>query len=370
MKRYLTTLILFSLLLFCLSSTVWARGGGGCLLKGTLIETLKGTMPIESLQRGDWVWSSVRGERHPAQVVTTIEVEPDHFLQIKLNNGLALDVTDEHLFAINKGEFRRAASLHPSDQLITWNKNHWQKQSIFSIKKYKSKQHAFNILVDKGTTYIANGILVHNKGCFLPNTPILRADGSSVAINQIHSGDMVKAFELDGTLTTTTVRAILIHQVNSYYIVTTQKIILNVTEEHPFYVGNGSFKTVEALSPDDVIYAFDGDQLAPQRILRINAVHALTTVYNLQTNVPHTFFAAGIAVHNKGGGGGGGGGGGRHSRHGSSSASDTFGDLIAFFWIVFWAVFSWRKRAEKNEEDLDFTYSPKYVELIAVPKYL
>ena len=37
-------------------------------------------------------------------------------------------------------------------------------------------------MVSPGGTYIAGGIIVHNKGCFLPDAPILKADGSQAPI--------------------------------------------------------------------------------------------------------------------------------------------------------------------------------------------
>ena len=44
-------------------------------------------------------------------------------------------------------------------------------------------------------------------------------------------------------------------------------------------------------------------RLSPQRILSIARIRQPTRVYNLQTDAPNTYFANGVAVHNKGGGG-------------------------------------------------------------------
>ncbi|MGD0651074.1 MAG: TIM44-like domain-containing protein, partial [Verrucomicrobiia bacterium] len=92
------------------------------------------------------------------------------------------------------------------------------------------------------------------------------------------------------------------------------------TAEHPFYVGDGTFKTLEALRIGDAIYAVvarasrpfaveagkndtgETPALLPQRIVSVERIRERTRVYNLQTDAPNTFFANGIAVHNKGGG--------------------------------------------------------------------
>jgi predicted lipid-binding transport protein (Tim44 family)/intein/homing endonuclease len=301
MKRYFLSLIFFLSCLLC--STLWARGGGGCLEQGTKVATPAGFEVIETLKVGDVVWSDVSGERKTAHVVAVTKVNPNYYLQIKTPVG-TLHITDEHLVAIKQNIFRKAKMLKSGDVILYWNndKKNWLTTSIISIEKILSKKPAFNLLVDQGATYLANNILVHNKGCFLPNTPILRADGTSIAIQKIKPGDLVQAYNTDGVIVKTPVRAIITHHVEDYFIVKTQNIILNVTGEHPFYIGNGTFKTVAALHSGDFIYSLQQGKLIQQSIDDITKIHRPTLVYNLQTNEPHTYFAAGIAVHNKGGG--------------------------------------------------------------------
>jgi predicted lipid-binding transport protein (Tim44 family) len=95
---------------------------------------------------------------------------------------------------------------------------------------------------------------------------------------------------------------VLVHEVDRYLVVRTETRELHVTEEHPFYVGAGVFKTAEALHAGDRIFVYDGRGLAPATLLALERVSAHVRVYNLQTDEPHTFFANGAAVHNKGGG--------------------------------------------------------------------
>ena len=64
-----------------------------------------------------------------------------------------------------------------------------------------------------------------------------------------------------------------------------------------------SGRRVLVATENDSVYALDGAGLSPQRILDIRRVCAPVRVYNLRTDAPNTFFANGIAVHNKGGGG-------------------------------------------------------------------
>lgn len=357
-------LFLHACLLAVLSITSlmsWGRGGGGCFEQGTLIATPQGLHAIDHLHPGDWVWSNIQGKHEKAKVVAISKVTPEFYLELKLPTGV-IRVTDEHLFAIKQGEFRRAANLNPGDKLIIWQNNQWQTLAISSITRVKAHKPAFNLLVDSGATYFANGILVHNKGCFLPNTPILLANGLSVAINQIHPGDLVQAYEIDGNLVTTKVRNVLKHQVNTYYVVRTKTSTIKVTGEHPFYIGHGQFKTVEALRPGDLIYTFAGTKLKADQLLYINQVNAPTMVFNLQTDEPHTYFAAGVAVHNKGGGGGW-GGSGRGFRYNVGSRNGDTNWSFMFFIIsavLLWLFISARIEKKKN---LDYNYSRRTIEL-------
>jgi predicted lipid-binding transport protein (Tim44 family) len=327
---------------------IWARGGGGCLAKGTPIITPHGPVPIEQLHRGDDVWTLSEGRLVPETVQALYEVQAEEFLDLSIA-GRTLRVTPQHPFQVAPGVFRIASALEPGDTLYVFEDGRIRPTPLASKQRVLlSSRPAFNLLVNSGGNYLANGVVVHNKGCFLPDTPILKADKSSVPISQINVGDRLLSFTSEASITEAEVRSILSHEVKEYVEVSTDRVILRVTREHPFYIGNHTFKTLESLKIGDLIFAFDGQKLSPQPILHLRCVQARTRVYNLQTDQPHTFFANGIAVHNKGGGGGGHGGGGFHSSSGfhssgfQSSGSGSSGSavqqpheqLIAIFTLV------------------------------------
>jgi predicted lipid-binding transport protein (Tim44 family) len=142
-------------------------------------------------------------------------------------------------------------------------------------------------------------------GCFLPDTPILRADGSSTPICEIQPGDRVLVFNERGDIVTSTVRRVISLEVDEYFVVVSGQRELRVTGEHPFYDGDGKFRTVESLRVGDLIFALIEKKLVAEPIISIRRVPGRVTVFNLQTEAPFTYFADGVAVHNKGGGGGG-----------------------------------------------------------------
>jgi predicted lipid-binding transport protein (Tim44 family) len=297
--KLLRLFIFFSVLLLTLSG--WARGGGGCLEAGTLIATPDGEVPIEHLQRGDPVWSVVNGHRERATVQASSQVDPSEYVELSVA-GKTLRATSEHPLQTGPGIFRTAESLHAGNQLAIADGDIIRLIPIDAVARVKPAHPAYNLLVLPGGTYIANGFVVHNKGCFLPETPVLRADGTASPISEIQPGDQLTAFTTSGEIVQTTVRNIITHEVDEYLVVTTEQTTLQVTKEHPFYVGQGTFKTLAALQVGDQIYGLEDGQLAPQRILSLVVVPAPTRVYNLQTDQPNTYFASGVAVHNKGGG--------------------------------------------------------------------
>ena len=117
------------------------------------------------------------------------------------------------------------------------------------------------------------------------------------------------AFDETGKLKVSTVRQIFRHEADEYLIIRTNHRQVSVTPEHPFRSGAGGFKGAGDLRVGDVIHVRGKEGLVTEAITEILRIGETVTVCNLHTDAPHTYFAAGIAVHNKGGGGGGGGGG-------------------------------------------------------------
>jgi len=209
-------------------------------------------------------------------------------------------------------------------------------------------------------------------GCFLPESQILKADGTETPIRSMKAGDKVLAFTTEGETVQARVRSLIRAETEQYVILQTDRGTLRVTVDHPFYVGSGTFKTLEVLKPGDTIMAWDGRSLTEQRIVCLQRVQEKVQVFNLQTDRPNTFFAGHMAVHNKGGGGGGGSrGGGSFRSSGSSRSSGRSGsgsgDPGSVFVVLFLVVFIivvvniLRARKSSKSENLDFIYDRKQV---------
>jgi predicted lipid-binding transport protein (Tim44 family) len=296
--------VLAAMLIVLMASVpAWARGGGGCLAKGTPIPTPAGAVAIETLRVGDPVWSVVGGKLQAGTVKALTETRADHYLEI-LAGDSKMVITPEHPVMAGPGEYRIARLLKVGDLIYRMSHGRLNAVPIRTIQRARADQPAYNLMVMPGGTFIPADIVVHNKGCFLPESLILQSDGAEKPISSVRPGDSLLAYSPEGRIVQTKVRNIIRHTVDEYVILTTERQTIRATAEHPFYVGHGAFKTLDILKAGDAIFARDGQSLSGQRILSLQRVRERVPVFNLQTDHPNTFFAGGVAVHNKGGGGG------------------------------------------------------------------
>ncbi|CAF3105601.1 unnamed protein product [Rotaria socialis] len=136
--------------------------------------------------------------------------------------------------------------------------------------------------------------------CFLPETLILRADQREIRISDVELGDCLLAFTNVGEIVTTVVQDIFKHEVDEYVELQLGENRLYTTREHPFFVGNGNFSSLDNLRASDSVYRLIDGNLLSTKITSIQTIKAPATfVYNLSTTPPHTYFANRIAVHNK-----------------------------------------------------------------------
>ncbi|CAF1165393.1 unnamed protein product [Rotaria sordida] len=160
----------------------------------------------------------------------------------------------------------------------------------------EDKFNNYKALITSGTTIFT---IEHHK-CFLPDTLIQCADQNEINIQDVQLGDALLAFTTFGEIVTTTVEEVFKHEVDEYVELQIGENRVNVTREHPFFIGNGNFCSLDKLRVSDCIYSLIDDHLQSTTITNIKTVKApKTCVYNLRTSQPHTYFANKIAVHNK-----------------------------------------------------------------------
>lgn len=276
----------------------FARGGGGCFIAGSSVSVPGGYKKIEDFRPGDLALSP-SGDK--VRAISVYRVEAYEFISIEAC-GHSVSVTPSHPFKISDGVYREAAGLSQGEMILINRGGESVFCAVEKIKKEKKNSSAYNLLVYPGGEYVSGGFEVHNKGCFLPDTLILKADGDAVSISSLKAGDSILAFEKDGKIVSTKIREVIKLEADEYFELKTDSITVRATAEHPFYAGDGIYKTAASLKKGDFIYIFDGSGLSRSQLLYIEKKKNRTDIYNLRTENPNTFFANFAAVHNKGGG--------------------------------------------------------------------
>lgn len=344
-------------------SPLWARGGGGCISPDAMVATPNGPVPVEKLKVGDRVWTWNLGASEPGSVEGVFVSQGRSLLTIRTREG-ALSLTREHLVMTGPGEYRRAESLAPGKRVLVLREGKVRSRRIREITVKDWDGPVYNLLVLPGGTFASNSILTHNKGCFLPDTPILRSDGTQEKISRVRPGDELLAFDPEMGLVRTRVAEVLKRDVEEHLEVRTEEGTLEVTPDHPLFVGGGKFRSAGLLRPGETIWAWDGRELRPQKILSTRRIRGPSEVFHLRTDLPHTFFAGGILVHNKGGGSFGGSRsfGSSSSRssypRGSSSPEEPpWIPFVIFIALVILAIVVSRLAKRSKSENLDYLYS-------------
>ncbi len=136
-------------------------------------------------------------------------------------------------------------------------------------------------------------------GCFTAGTQILLANGTSSPIESIKPGDVIK------TRKSETNSALVKAKVSSVHIATVSGILkinnnLEVTPEHIVWL-NGRWQEIGNAQIGDLLFDRQGKKV---QIASIEWLSGKRTVYNLEIENRHTYFANSVWVHNQKGGGG------------------------------------------------------------------
>jgi len=290
----------FALAIVLLLSLSFARGGGGCFLSGTEVSTPSGTVPIEKITAGTDVLSfSNDGSVSTSKVLQVYAVQRDLYYIVQTPLG-SVKATAEHPFYVGGSAFKETQALQIGDIVFLLKGGKLQQTAITSITKINESTTAYNLLVDSTNTFFANDFAVHNKGCFLAGTKIQTPDGEK-NIESLKSGQQVYSFDESGKIVSSSVVATYGVIRDRYYAIKTATNEVHVTAEHPFLTPNGYVEAQDLKAGDKVFVFSISGKISEETIASMDVVSGNIRAYNLQVASPHTFFAEGFAVHNKGG---------------------------------------------------------------------
>lgn len=297
------------------SSTSPRSSSGSCFVAGTLISTLTGYKPIESISLNDLVLSyneDLRINQYSKVLQTMIhQVEEPIYTLIVENEKL--EVTGNHRLYISRNNI---TMWLPVEQLKQTDKIMRADGVFYAITKITSqiiKTTVYNFEVSNNHNYYVgkSQILAHNKGgsCFIAGTQVSTMFGFK-PIELIHIGDMVLSY--NETLRINQYSKVLqtmIHTVNEkLYTLIVGNDELTVTGNHKLYIDRGGIMQwlpVERIRKTDKLILATGISII---IDKICSKIQQTTVYNFEVSNNHNYYVgeSQILAHNKGGSGGSG----------------------------------------------------------------
>jgi len=234
--------------------------------------------------------------------------------------------------------------------------------------------------------FYAEGVRVHNKGCFAPWTPVVMGDGTQRPIAQVREGDRVVSWDSERGVTSTAevlgleawpagelmevslgptgvAQARLLEAVSQ----SDESESLVVTPDHPLYsVRHGG---LVSMRPDHTKerYALSAAQMQTRELLHhhLNGTVAAEVrgvwkglvpdkVITLRLDRHHWFYAQGVRVHNKGSSSGSSGGrssGGIFGGGGVTTRSRATMGVAAYMSFILMSGGSRRRYGTYNQED-------------------
>jgi hypothetical protein len=139
--------------------------------------------------------------------------------------------------------------------------------------------------------------------CFVRGTRV-RTPRGDVPIEHLAVGDEVLSLRTDdGAVVVRRIERVLTAEVDEVIVLDVDGDVIVTTREHPFWdAERGRWTRAGAITPGTVLVQMKADgATAPARVHRVQAERRPgTPVWNLTVEGPeHTYFAGGVAVHNK-----------------------------------------------------------------------
>ena len=286
-----------------------------CFVAGTKITLSDGTYKnIEEISVGELVLT-FNEKLNTTQIGTVGDVKShtvNQLIEILFEGNISITTTSEHPFYVKNIGYVEAKNLYVDCICI---KDDMSELKIKEIIHHEKECNVYNLLsVTENHNFFANGILTHNKSCFIAGTKVTMEDGSEKNIEDVELGDVVLSFNEETQIIEPKKVINLnspIHNDLIQYTLSSGTTITS-TFDHPYYVNGleiASYKpeltnsrydigrNVNQIKVGDVVRFKDGGFHSIDNIEELPLVDTQTYIVTVEDN--HNFYANGILVHNK-----------------------------------------------------------------------
>ena len=301
-----------------------------CFVKGTMIEMSDGTVkPIEEISVGDEVISlNIPNNTKEKQKVTNV-ITPIHddMVRYSFENGTELICTFDHPYFVNGFNLssykplltidrynlgENVSQIEIGDSVTLVDGSNTRIVNIEELELTPTQTYIFE--VSNNHNFFANGILTHNKFCFIAGTKILVEDNIEKNIEDIQIGDVVLSYNEEKKsqeLKKVTNTFKPIHDDLVEYTLS-NGIRITSTFDHPYYVNGlklASYRpdwtnekydlpsNVIEIKIGDFVNLSDNETVKIESIIELSRTDTQTYIISVEDN--HNFYANKILVHNK-----------------------------------------------------------------------
>ena len=134
----------------------------GCFPAGTLVQTPKGTRPIDHIHAGDVV-TTVRPDGVTATgQVQSVFVTQNRLVKVETDDGVLITTLTQPL-CLADGQIRATEELKPGDQIYRWRDGKRVAVTVRSVTLTIRQEKVFNLILGDSEVFIAAGFLARSK---------------------------------------------------------------------------------------------------------------------------------------------------------------------------------------------------------------
>ena len=163
------TLLQWSMTAAAIYTTAGIATGNLCFAAGTPVQTESGSVPIEEIAVGDYVWATdpETGVTELKQVTQLFRNETNEWIHVTVN-GEEITCTPNHPFYSPVKGWTSACKLRAGDVLVTLNGEYVVVEQV-QHELLESPEITYNFEVEVFHSYYAGaGVLTHNRNCSNP----------------------------------------------------------------------------------------------------------------------------------------------------------------------------------------------------------
>lgn len=283
-----------------------------CFVAGTKISTPSGLVNIEDVSVGDYIltYNHISEEIEKKTVIEVISKNVPKTVVYEFSSGNKLQCTPDHPIYCSDGyyvayDYEYATRHH---NVLTKRieigmevfLNSGNVDTVVNITESNEPTIVYNLSnVESNHNFFANGVLAHNRGCFIKGTLVSMSDNTTKPIEDIKISDEIVTYDETNTMNDVgIVNGISSHLVDEIiHIIYDDGTKITTTEHHPFRIYNGEWETAGNLKVGDICFSVLNKPIKISNIQREYGKHIVYNLINVSKN--HNFYVNGILVHNK-----------------------------------------------------------------------